>query len=78
MSVRQNLRFKAAAAAISGVLLLVESVDSELLHPRFDSWATLVNTYIAIFGGAFLLQSYLIVRELHEVDKVPARPPLSR
>jgi hypothetical protein len=78
VSIRQNLRFKAVAAAITGISLLIESINSEFLRPRFDSWATLVNTYIAIFGCAFLLQSYFIVQQLHEVDRVPATPTVGR
>ena len=64
MTSRFQLRFRAVGTAIAGVVLLLESADSEFLRSRFEAWATLVNLIIALFGSAFLIQSIVIFKQL--------------
>jgi hypothetical protein len=64
MHLKLKLRLRATFAALAGALLLCESVDSELLLHGFQAWATMVNLFIAMFGAAFLVQSWLIIRRL--------------
>jgi uncharacterized membrane protein YcjF (UPF0283 family) len=66
MNIRVKLRFRAVIAALAGLVLLLESVDSEFLRSGFEAWRTMVNLIIALFGAAFLLQSYLLVKQLQE------------
>jgi hypothetical protein len=64
MKSRFHLRFRAIAAALAGVVLLLESVNSEFLRAHIEAWPTLVNLFIALFGAAFLIQSYVLVKQL--------------
>jgi hypothetical protein len=66
MSIRLQLRFRAIMSALSGIVLLILAADVEFFHSRFDAWATLVNFFIALFGVAFLLQSWRLVKQLRE------------
>jgi hypothetical protein len=68
MNHRVHLRFKAAAAALFGAVLLLESVSSAFLRSHFEAWAALVNLYIAIFGTAFLIQSWKLVKQIPATD----------
>jgi hypothetical protein len=64
MHLKLKLRLRATFAALAGVLLLCESLDSEMLLRGFQAWATMVNLIIAMFGAAFLVQSWTIIRRL--------------
>lgn len=64
MHLKVKLRFRATFAALAGALLLLESVDSEFLLHGFQAWATMVNLIIALFGAAFLFQSWLLVKQI--------------
>jgi hypothetical protein len=67
MSIKLQLRFRATMSALSGIVLLTLAADAEFYHSRFDAWATLVNFFIVLFGVAFLLQSWRLVKQLREV-----------
>jgi hypothetical protein len=64
MSNRLRLRFRAIVAALAGAALLLVSVNSEFLRSHFEAWTTLVNLFIALFGAAFFVQSYLLVKQI--------------
>jgi len=64
MNLRLKLRFRAVTAAMAGLVLLLESADSEIVRSGFEAWATMVNLFIALFGAGLLLQSYFLVRQL--------------
>ena len=64
MNVRLQLRMRATFAALAGILLLIESVNAEFMRSHFEAWNTMVNLFIAMFGAAFLFQSYYLVRQL--------------
>jgi hypothetical protein len=66
MKSRFQLRFRAIGTAIAGFVLLLESVDSEFLRSHFEAWPTLVNLIIAVFGAAFLIQSWVLVKQLQD------------
>jgi hypothetical protein len=67
MQSRFQLRFRAVVAALAGVVLLLESVNSEFLRAHIEAWPTLINLFIAFFGAAFLIQSYILVKQLQAV-----------
>jgi hypothetical protein len=67
MHIKLKLRLRATFAALAGVLLLLESVDSEILLRGFQAWSTMVNLFIFLFGAAFLIQSWLIIKRLQAV-----------
>jgi hypothetical protein len=67
MHIRLQLRLRATFAALAGLLLLFESVDAEFLRRGFQAWATMVNLFIFLFGAAFLLQAWLLIRQLQDV-----------
>jgi hypothetical protein len=71
MSIRVQLRFRAIMSALTGLVLLLLSVKAEFFHSGFDAWATLVNFFIFVFGAAFLLQSWRLVRQLQEARSNP-------
>jgi hypothetical protein len=64
MHIRLQLRMRALFAALAGIVLLIESVNAEFLRSGFQAWATMVNLFIAIFGAAFPVQSWLLVKQL--------------
>ena len=64
MQSRFQLRFRAIVAAIAGAVLLLESVNSEFFRAHIEAWPTLINLFIALFGAAFLIQSYILVKQL--------------
>jgi uncharacterized membrane protein YqaE (UPF0057 family) len=64
MHIRLQLRLRALFAALAGLVLLFESVDAEFLRRGFQAWATMVNIFIFLFGAAFLLQSWLLFKQL--------------
>jgi hypothetical protein len=66
MSIHLQLRFRAFMAALSGVVLLLESVYAVFFRAHFDAWSTLVNFFIFLFGAAFLLQSRRLAKQLRE------------
>jgi hypothetical protein len=66
MKGRFQLRLRAIGTAIAGFVLLLESVDSEFVRSHFEAWPTLVNLIIAVFGAAFLVQSWVVVKQLQD------------
>ena len=64
MNVQLRLRFRATMAALAGAVLLLESGDSEFLRSQFEAWATMVNLFIATFGAVFLVQSWMLVKQI--------------
>jgi hypothetical protein len=73
MKSRFQLRFRAIGTAIAGLVLLLESANSEFLRPHIEAWPTLVNLFIALFGAAFVIQSYVIAKQLQESSR-PVAP----
>jgi len=66
MNVRVQLRFRAIMSALTGILLLLQSVHAEFFRPGFDAWSTMVNFFIALFGVAFLFQCWRLLRQLRD------------
>ncbi len=66
MSIQLQLRFRAIMSALTGMVLLLESLYAEFFHSRFDAFSTMVNFFITLFGVAFLLQSWRLVKQLQE------------
>jgi hypothetical protein len=67
VNVRLQLRLRATFAGLMGILLLLESVNAEFLRSHFEAWTTMVNLFIAMFGAAFLFQSWFLFQQLQEV-----------
>jgi hypothetical protein len=73
MNIRVQLRFRATMSALTGIALLLLSVKAEFFRSGFDAFRTLVSFFIALFGVAFLLQCWRLIRQLKEVpSKLPA------
>jgi hypothetical protein len=68
MNIRLHLRFRAIMAALAGLTLLLEAVNLEFLRSPVQGWTTMVNTYIAIFGAVFLIQSWRFFRRLQTAE----------
>jgi hypothetical protein len=64
MNIRLQLRFRAIVAALAGLSLMLEAVNSEFLRSPFQAWTTMVNLLIAMFGAILLIQSWMFVRQL--------------
>jgi uncharacterized membrane protein YcjF (UPF0283 family) len=41
-------------------------VKAEFFGSGFDAWRTMVNLFIALFGVAFLFQSWRLIRQLRQ------------
>jgi hypothetical protein len=68
MSIRLQLRFRAVMSALTGLVLLLEAVHAVFFRSGFDAFATMVNVFIALFGVAFLLQCWRLVRQLRKAQ----------
>jgi hypothetical protein len=66
MSIRVQLRFRAIMSALTGIVLLLESAHAVFFRSGFDAWSTMVNFFIALFGVAFLFQSWRLMRQLRK------------
>jgi hypothetical protein len=66
MNIRVQLRFRATMSALTGVVLLIESVYAEFFRSGFDAWSTMVNFFIALFGVAFFFQCWRLVMQLRD------------
>jgi hypothetical protein len=64
MNTKLQLRFRAIVAALAGLSLMLEAVNSEFLHSPFQPWTTMVNLLIAMFGAILLIQSWMFIRQL--------------
>jgi hypothetical protein len=71
MSIRLQLRFRAFMSALTGIVLLLESIHAEFFRSGFDAWATLVNFFIFLFGLAFFFQYWRLVGQLRDVRSEP-------
>jgi hypothetical protein len=71
MSIQLQLRFRAIMSALSGIVLLLEALYAEFFRSRFDAFSTLVNFFITLFGSAFLMQSWRLVKQLQEERSKP-------
>jgi hypothetical protein len=69
VNVRLQIRLRATFAGLTGFLLMLESVNAEFMrsHFHFEAWTTMVNLMIALFGAAFLFQSWFLLQQLQEV-----------
>jgi hypothetical protein len=76
MHIRLQLRLRALFAALAGMVLLIESVNAEFQRRGFQAWATMVNLFIALFGAAFLFQSWLLVKQVQTVRSKDSQPPI--
>jgi hypothetical protein len=66
MSIRLQLRFRAFMSALTGIVLLLESIYAEFFRSGLDAWATMVNFFIALFGFAFFFQCWRLIQQLQE------------
>jgi hypothetical protein len=62
-------------SALTGMVLLLESVYAVFFRSGFDAWSTLVNFFIFLFGMAFFLQCWRLVRQMREAETpAPVNP----
>jgi len=71
MNIRLQIRFRAIMSALTGIVLLLLAVKAEFFGSRFDAFRTMVNLFIALFGAAFLFQSWRLIRQLHQAHSEP-------
>ena len=61
---RRLLQFRLIFATAVGTFFLAESLNPNFLRPKDPSDIAFVHVCIAIFGAAWLLQSFVLIRQL--------------
>jgi hypothetical protein len=65
---RRLLQLKLAFSTAAAVFFLAQSLNSDFLRLASESQTVFVHVCIAIFGVAWLVQSLVLIRQLHRED----------
>jgi hypothetical protein len=65
---RRLLQFRLAFSTAFAVFFLAESLNSKFLRPMAESRNVFVHICIAIFGAGWLVQSFVLIRQLYTQD----------
>lgn len=65
---RRLLQLRLAFSMAAAIFFLFQSLNAEFLHTAVHSRNVLVHVSIAIFGVAWLVQSFVLIKQLYRED----------